>query len=298
MSRSSARADAPRGRLAPVYSHAARRAAVVEARLAVERHLHLAVHAADQAHQHVVGVVVGRRAAVGVGALVLVVPGADQQHVAHDDPAAARAPARLEHVRAGQVAARRRHLDVGRAPAGTCRRRGRASRRTRSASRSAAGRATRCSSSAPPARTSRSPTGSRTRRSAGTGWRRSPPSPTHLLTGGVPPPRRAARSPPPRPARPAPSGRRRPEKARATASALSSPVTRNTIRREPFTTGSVRVMRDTSGAIPGVSTPTTGRSRSPSASSPGNSEQVWASGPSPSRIRSKSGSPAASYSRS
>ena len=90
-------------------------ARVVEARLAVERHLHLAVHAADHPQQHVVGVVVGRRAPVGVRAVVLVVPRPDQEHVAHDDPAAAGAPARLEHVRAGQVAARGRHLDVGRA---------------------------------------------------------------------------------------------------------------------------------------------------------------------------------------
>ena len=42
------------------------------------------------------------------------VPRPDQEHVAHDDPAARRAPARLEDVRARQVAARGRHLDVGR----------------------------------------------------------------------------------------------------------------------------------------------------------------------------------------
>ena len=87
-----------------------RRPAVVEARLAVERHLHLAVDAAHQAQQHVIGVVVGRRAPVGVRAVVLVVPGADQQHVADDDPAAARAPARLEHHRPRQVAARGGHV--------------------------------------------------------------------------------------------------------------------------------------------------------------------------------------------
>ena len=48
----------------PVYSQVARDAPVVEARLAVEVDLHLAVHAAHDAEQHVVGVVVGRRAPV------------------------------------------------------------------------------------------------------------------------------------------------------------------------------------------------------------------------------------------
>ncbi len=88
---------------------------VVERRLADERQLHLAVDAADRAQQHVVGVVVGGHAPVRVRALAVVVPWADQQDVADDDPAAARAPAGLEHHRAGQVAARRRHLHAGRA---------------------------------------------------------------------------------------------------------------------------------------------------------------------------------------
>ena len=108
---------------------------------------------------------------MGVRAVALVVPGTDQEHVAHDDPAAAGAPAGLEHVGAGQVAARR----------GRPRRRGRAGipasrsarRRRRSASRSAAGTATRRWSWAPRARRSRSPTGRRTRQSAGTGSSRS-----------------------------------------------------------------------------------------------------------------------------
>src|SRR5262245_45440579 len=42
-------------------------------------------------------------------------PRADQQQVAHDDPAAARAPARLEDHRAGDVATRGRDLDAVRA---------------------------------------------------------------------------------------------------------------------------------------------------------------------------------------
>ena len=106
---------------------AAALAAVVEGRLAVERELDLAVDAADRAQQDVVGVVVGRRAAVRVRAVVAVVPGADQQHVADDDPAAAGAPARLQDHRAGQVAARGRDVHARPGRAGTCRRRGRGS---------------------------------------------------------------------------------------------------------------------------------------------------------------------------
>ena len=149
----------PRAHLAPV----------VEQRLAVERHLDLAVHAADQPQQHVVGVVVRRRAAVRVRAILLVVPGPDQEHVAHDDPAAASCPSssRAPSCRAGSGARRAPRRRPARA--GTRRRRGRGSPRTRSASRSAAGRATRRCRSAPRARRSRSRTGSRTRRSAGTG---------------------------------------------------------------------------------------------------------------------------------
>ncbi len=50
-----------------------------------------------------------------VGAVVLVVPLADQQHVAHDDPPAARTPAGLDHHGAGEVAPRRGDVHVGRA---------------------------------------------------------------------------------------------------------------------------------------------------------------------------------------
>ena len=142
-------------------------AAVVEDRLAVEGELHLAVHAAHHAQQDVRGVVVGRRPALGLRARVLVPPWADEHHVPHDDPAARRAPAGLEHHGAGQVASRGRHVDVGRSEAEAagiavedrCRRRW--------ASRCAAGRATRRCRWAPPAPSSRSPTGRRTRRWAG-----------------------------------------------------------------------------------------------------------------------------------
>ena len=88
------------------------RPAVVERRLAVEVDLDLAVHAAHDAQQHVVGVVVRGRPAVGVRPLLLVMPRADQQHVADDDPAAGRVPARLQDHRARQVAPRGRHLDA------------------------------------------------------------------------------------------------------------------------------------------------------------------------------------------
>ena len=98
---------APRAEVAPV----------VEARLAVERQLHLAVHAADHAQEDVGRVVVGRRAALRLRPLGLVPPRTDDHDVAHDDPAVRRSPARLEDHRPGEVAARRRHLDVGRAEA-------------------------------------------------------------------------------------------------------------------------------------------------------------------------------------
>ena len=78
------------------------------------RDLDLPVDAAHGAQQDVVGVVVRGRAAVGAGAVALVVPRADQEHVADDDPAPARAPARLQHHRARQVAASRRHAHAGR----------------------------------------------------------------------------------------------------------------------------------------------------------------------------------------
>ena len=99
--------------------HAAR--AVVEDGLAGEAELDLAVDAAHRAHEDVVGVVVGRRAAVRARAVGLVVPRPDEQRVADDDPAALGAPARLEDHRARQVATAGRHLDAGRAepePAG------------------------------------------------------------------------------------------------------------------------------------------------------------------------------------
>ena len=87
-------------------------ATVVEGRLAVHVHLHLAVHAANETQQDMVGVVVGRRAAVGLRTALLVVPRPDQEDVADDDPTAARPPARLEHHRPRQVPAGGRDRDT------------------------------------------------------------------------------------------------------------------------------------------------------------------------------------------
>jgi hypothetical protein len=100
----------PGARVLPVHA----RAPVVQHGLAFHVHLDRAVDAADHPQQHVVGVVVGGRAAVGGRAVVLVVPRADEQDVAHDDPARPRAPRRLDDHGARQVAPARRHRRVGR----------------------------------------------------------------------------------------------------------------------------------------------------------------------------------------
>ncbi len=74
-------------------------------------------HAPDRAQQAVLGVVVGRRAPVGLRTLRQVVPGTHAQGVAHDQPARAGLPGRLDHEAARQVAAgRRHHLVVGTDP--------------------------------------------------------------------------------------------------------------------------------------------------------------------------------------
>ena len=142
-------------------------AAVVEARLALQHELHLAVDAAHRAQQHVIGVVVGRRPAVRVRHLVLVVPGPDEQHVAHDDPAGRRAPARLEHHRAREVPAGGGNGDVVGAEAEAAGAAVEDRDRTRSANRSAAGTSIRRCPTARRARTSRSRTGTPAPRSEG-----------------------------------------------------------------------------------------------------------------------------------
>ena len=92
---------------------AAQGPAVVEDRLAVERQLHLAVHAANLAQQDVLGVIVRWRAMVRSRAFIGVRPRPDEEHVPDDDPAGWRAPARLEDVRARKVAASRWNGGVG-----------------------------------------------------------------------------------------------------------------------------------------------------------------------------------------
>ena len=91
-------------------------AAVIEVGLAIEDDLNFAGHTTQRPQQHVVGVVVGRRTAVGVRSLVtIVMPGPDEQDIPHDDPAGRGRPARLEHHRARQVPVGRRNEEVGRA---------------------------------------------------------------------------------------------------------------------------------------------------------------------------------------
>ena len=110
---------------------------------------------------------IGGRAPCVCGSLGLVVPGADAERIAHDHPAHPRLPAGLEHHRSRDVAPGRGNAHVGRTRRGSSRRRDRGSRRTRSASPSAAGTTTRRCRSARPARSSGSRTGTRSQRSAG-----------------------------------------------------------------------------------------------------------------------------------
>ena len=150
--------------------------AVVEHRLAVEAHLDRAVHArapcaAARARRRSRSASAGASASArrrGATARCSSASRTMSQPVARL-PASSRAPS----CPAGSAA-----------PAGTVhvagaepeqpRRRGRGSRRRRSASPTAAGTSTRPTRSAPPARTTRSRTGTRTPRSAGTGSARNP----------------------------------------------------------------------------------------------------------------------------
>ncbi len=93
-----------------------RRRAVVEGGLAHELDLDVAVEALDRPHEHVIGVVVGRRPRVRRDG-VLVIARPERQRVSHDGPARRRLPGRLEDVRPGHVGARRRMGDLERAEA-------------------------------------------------------------------------------------------------------------------------------------------------------------------------------------
>src|SRR5579875_1439801 len=85
--------------------------AVVERRLADHLDLGAPIDAFDRAHEHVSGVIVRRRSRVGDGGLALL-PFAHHERVDHDQPALRGHPRRLQHVRAGQIAAAGGHVDA------------------------------------------------------------------------------------------------------------------------------------------------------------------------------------------
>ena len=71
--------------------------------------------------------------------------------------------------------------------------------------------------------------------------------------------------------------------------ACRAPATSNSISRQEARVGSVRVTRGTNGSTFALGTPTTQRAVSSSAGSPGNSDAVWPSGPTPISTRSNRG---------
>ena len=90
---------------------AARDPTVVEPRRTDQLDRHLALHALNRADEHVVGVVVGRRARVGDHRLARM-PVADRQRVADDEPAGWGHPGRLEDVGARLVAPSSGNVDA------------------------------------------------------------------------------------------------------------------------------------------------------------------------------------------
>jgi hypothetical protein len=83
--------------------------AIVEHRLAHHLDLNMSLDAFDDPHEQVVGIEVSGGARVARVA-VLVVPVADGERVYHAQPPLWGHPRRLDHVRAGQVAATDRHV--------------------------------------------------------------------------------------------------------------------------------------------------------------------------------------------
>ena len=79
-------------------------APVVESGLAVDLDVDEAVEAAEDAEQDVLGLPVARGADIPLRAVVVVMPGSDQQHVAHLEPPGGRAPGRLQDHGSRQVA--------------------------------------------------------------------------------------------------------------------------------------------------------------------------------------------------
>src|SRR5262249_4145209 len=89
---------------------------VVERGLADEVDLDATVEAFHRADEHVVGVVVGRRAGVRCDG-VLVVARTQRQRISYDDPARRGLPRRLEDLRPGYVRPGRRVRDPERSEA-------------------------------------------------------------------------------------------------------------------------------------------------------------------------------------
>ena len=83
---------------------ASRHAAVTETGPTHQLERNLPLEALDRPHQHVVGVMVGRRAGVRLSGLVIGVPVADRQSIVDDRPPGGGHPGRLEHVGARYVA--------------------------------------------------------------------------------------------------------------------------------------------------------------------------------------------------
>ena len=114
--------------------HFAGFAAVVESRLADQLDLDRALEALDGAHQHVLGVIVGRWPGVRRHQ-IRPLPRAHGQRVVDEQPATRRVPGRRHHVRARHIGTRGGHVDAVRAePEGPCPA-VQEVRRTRSASR-------------------------------------------------------------------------------------------------------------------------------------------------------------------
>jgi hypothetical protein len=95
--------DVARGRVGgvpPIVGHRPRNlvASVVGDRLADQLHLDPAVEALDRPHQHVLGVVVGRRTRVR-GDGILALPWTHRERVADHDPAVRRPPGGDQDVR-------------------------------------------------------------------------------------------------------------------------------------------------------------------------------------------------------
>ena len=148
-----------------------RHPAVVERRLADQLDLDRALEALDRAHQHVVGVVVGRRPGVRRDR-VRALPGPHRQGVVDQHPATRGVPRRRHHVGAGHVGAGGRHVDAVRAEPERAGATVEQVAEARWASRRRAGTASRPSRPARPGRRCGSSTGTRSRRSAGRGTSR------------------------------------------------------------------------------------------------------------------------------